>query len=50
MKRIQIKWFKTYNAIIIAVLGVLGFTSSCSKEAPVEYGTPARAGCAVSED
>lgn len=38
MRRIQIKWLKTYNAIIIAVLGMLGFTSC--EEPRDEYGTP----------
>ena len=38
MRRIQIKWLKTYNAIIIAVLGILGFTSC--RETRDEYGTP----------
>ena len=37
MKKIQIKWLKTYNVIICAVLGALGLTVlSCG----VTYGTP----------
>ena len=37
MKRIQIKWFKTYNVVIYAILSTLGFTmSSCG----AMYGTP----------
>ena len=44
MKRIQIKWLKTYNVIIGAILGTLGFTvSSCGTDygTPLtEYGTP----------
>ena len=45
MKKIQLKWLKAYNAVIFAVLSVLGFTmSSCSKckyGSPIaEYGTP----------
>ena len=36
MKRIQIKWLKTYNAIICTVFGAFGFAmSSCGM-----YGTP----------
>ena len=38
MKRIQIKWFKTYNAMVYAILGALGFTTSSCTYA--DYGTP----------
>ena len=39
MKRIQIKWFKTYNILICAILSALGFSMSACR-APDEYGTP----------
>ncbi len=38
MKRIQIKFLKSYNAIICVILAILGFASSC--DSPKEYGTP----------
>lgn len=39
MKKIEIKFLKTYNAIIAILLAVLGFASSC--EGPqTEYGVP----------
>lgn len=43
MKKVKIKFFKTYNAIIAGLIGLLGF-SSCDKigggDPVVEYGTP----------
>ena len=38
MRKIQIKWLNTYNAIIGAILIALGFTElSCARE---KYGVP----------
>lgn len=39
MKRLEIKFLKTYNAIIAVVLTLLGFASSCILFG-CEYGTP----------
>ena len=39
MKKLEIKFFKTYNVIIAALLSLLGF-SSCEKNMVAEYGTP----------
>ncbi len=38
MKKVEIKFLKSYNAIIAAILVVLGFASSCDSKD--EYGTP----------
>ena len=38
MKKVEIKFLKSYNAIIAAILVILGFASSCDSKD--EYGTP----------
>ena len=38
MKKAKFKIYKTSNALILAILALLGFSSSCNK--PAEYGTP----------
>lgn len=41
MKKAKIRIFKTYSAIIAALIALLGFTSSCEKLMPkAMYGTP----------
>jgi len=41
MKTLEIKFLKSYNAIILVLLAALGFASSCKKPEPkVEYGVP----------
>lgn len=38
MKRVKIQWFRWVNAVLVALLGVLGF-SSCEKRL-LMYGPP----------
>jgi putative lipoprotein (rSAM/lipoprotein system) len=38
MKKVEIRFFKTYNAFLGILLAFFGFAVSCSK--PMEYGTP----------
>lgn len=40
MKHLKIKILTAYNAAIVAVMGILGLTSSCSLFPRVEYGSP----------
>src|SRR5665648_547723 len=42
MKKVKTKFYKTSNSIILGLLALLGFASSCEKEpnSMVEYGTP----------
>lgn len=37
MRKVELKFFKTYNAILALLLSFLGFAVSCGK---MEYGTP----------
>ena len=43
MKKVELRFLKFYNLIILGLLTILGFTSSCEKNDPdlmSEYGTP----------
>ncbi len=43
MKKVKIKYYSAYNAIILSLLGILGLTSSCEKigiDPVAEYGVP----------
>ncbi len=40
MKHLKIKILTAYNAAIVAVMGILGLTPSCSLFPRVEYGSP----------
>jgi len=41
MKKAKLKLFRTYSSIIVAVIALLGFSSSCEKLRPkAMYGTP----------
>jgi len=33
-------WIKKYNSILFVMIGLLGFAVACTKDSPVEYGTP----------
>lgn len=39
MRKLNVKFIKSYNALIAGLLAILGYASSC--ESAVEYGTPA---------
>ncbi len=55
MKKLKLNLLKKYNSILMLLLTLLGFSTSCeNNESPVEYGTPSAkfivAGKVVSED